>query len=115
MSQLEGYALDKFLDEVLSVRAGRRAPHLSKQETELLLIINTPLEEHIWERYTKLYAALRADRLTESEHTELMHLIDVVEIDNAKRIEHLIKLAHLRGTTLDDLMQSLGIGPRAHA
>ncbi len=99
----------------MRLRAERRAPHLSPEESDLLLKINTPLPEETWKRYSKLQAGLKADKLTKAEYAELLQLIDVVELDNAERIGHLIELARLRGTTLDVLMKSLGIGPRPHA
>ena len=114
VSQFSDAALDKFFNQVALLRAKRRAPHLSEQETELLLKINTPLAEQTWKRYTKLYAKMRAASISKAENTELLQLIDVVEMDNAERIGHLIELADLRGTTLEALMKSLGIGPRAH-
>jgi hypothetical protein len=113
--QLDGPEFETVAERMLMMRAERRAPHLSHEETDLLLQINTPLPEETWQRYSSLYAKLEPDTITQGEHAELLHLIDVVEMDNARRIGHLIELAELRGTTLPDLMQSLGIGPRAHA
>ena len=114
VSQFSDAALDKFFNQVLLLRAERRAPHLSLQEEELLLKINQPLPEPTWKRYTKLYARLQANAISKAEYAELLQLIDVVETDNAERIGHLIELANLRGTTLEALMKSLGIGPRPH-
>ena len=114
VSQFSDAALDRFFDQILRLRAERRAPHLSEQETELLLKINTPLPEQTWKRYTTLYAKMRADSISKTEYAGLLKLIDVVEMDNTERIGQLIELANLRGTTLEALMESLGIGPRAH-
>ena len=114
VAQFSDAALDQFFDQILRLRAERRAPHLSAQETELLLKINQPLPEPTWERYTKLYAKLQAESISKADYAELLQLIDVVEMDNAERIGHLIALANLRGTTLKALMKSLGIGPRSH-
>lgn len=114
VSQFSDAALDNFFDQILRLRAERRAPHLSEQETELLLKINTPLAEQTWKRYTKLYSKMRADSISKTEYAELLQLIDVVEMDNAERIGHLAELANLRGTTLEALMKTLGIGPHSH-
>ncbi len=113
--QLDGPELEAVSDRLLALRAERRAPHLPHEEADLLLKINTPLPEETWRRYTSLYAKLDPDTITAEEHAELLQLINVVEMDNARRIRHLIELARLRGTTLDALMKSLGIGPRSHA
>jgi hypothetical protein len=114
-NQLDGRELEIVADRLLMMRAERRAPHLSHEESDLLIQINTPLPEEIWQQYTSLYAKLEPDTITEEEHKELLRLIHAVEMDNAQRIGHLIKMAEMRGTTLPKLMQSLGIGPRAHA
>jgi len=113
--QLDGTELDAVTDSLLVLWAGRRAPHLSREETDLLLKINAPLPVEMWQRYSDLYAKLEPDMITPEEHGELKELIDVVEMDNARRIGNLIELARLRGTTLDALMKSLEIGPRPHA
>ena len=115
VSQFSDAALDNLFDRVLLLRAERRAPHLSEQETELLLKINIPLPEPTWKRYAELYTKLRANVLTELEDEELLQLIDIMEVDNAERIGHLAELANLRGMPLETLMKSLGIGPRSHA
>ena len=113
--QLDGPELEAVSDRLLMMRASRYAPHLAQAESDLLLKINMGLPEEIWQRYTKLYAKLEPGTITDEEHAELLKLIDIVELDNARRIGHLIELARLRGTTLDALMASLGIGPRSHA
>lgn len=48
------------------------------------------------------------------EQQELKQLTDQLEIANAHRIEALIKLAYLRSTTLDGLIDELGIRPPAY-
>lgn len=115
VSRLDTPDLDTFLDKALMLRAERRAPHLSREETDLLLKINTPLPTETWKRYSSLQAGRKADKVTEVEHAELLRLIDVVETDNAERIGRVAELARLRGTTLEALMRSLGVGPRPHA
>lgn len=114
VEQLDDTSLGEFLDRAYLVQAQRRVPHLSEQETELLLKINTPLDEKVWQQYTTLYAKLEPGTLTEAEHAALLELIDVIEIANAERIENLTKLAALRGMTLKALMKQMGIGPRPH-
>ena len=115
VAQLDTPDLDTFLDQVLLLRAERRAPHLSREETALLEKINTPLPEATWKRYSRLQKKRKADKLTEVEYGELLQLINVVEMDNAERIGRVAELARLRGTTLEALMKSLGVGPRPHA
>lgn len=105
------------LDDVdeLARRPSREAAHLSGNEAELLRQINQGLPAETWQRYHALMARLRAETLTPDEHAELLRLTDTVEMDNANRIRHLIALAKLRGTSLEDVMQALGIRPQTHA
>lgn len=113
-SQLDEPELEAVADRLLTMRAERRAPHLLQKESDLMLKISAGLPEETWRRYTSLYAKLEPDTITAEEHTELRQLINVVEIDNARRIGHLVELARLHGTTVEALMKSLGIGPRSH-
>ena len=52
----------------------------------------------------------REGALTPEEHGELVRLGDEVEVMDARRAEHLAELACLRGVSLDEVMDSLGIG-----
>lgn len=109
----EGYAKARLFQEGQQ-RATPAAPHLPAREAELLERINAGLPPETWQRYSALTRRREAETITDDEYAELLQLIDVVEADNAERIGHLIALARLRHTTLDALMRSLGIGPRAH-
>jgi hypothetical protein len=84
-------------------------PHLSRAEAELLQRINVGLPPAVWQRYHELVAKRRAETLTPEEHTVLITLSDQIEAANARRIEHLVELARLRQTSLEALMDQLGI------
>ena len=114
-SQLDSAELNILADRILTLRAQRRFSSLTLTETELLLKINVGLPEGTWKRYSYLKAQLSTEKISAQEHIELLNLIDVVEGDNARRLGYLAELSDLRGTTLDVVMQSLGIGPHAHA
>ncbi len=114
-SQLDSPELNILTDRILTLRAQRRVSNLTQAETDLMLKINRGLSDTIWKRYSDLQSQLHAETLSAEEHSELLYLIDVVERDNAKRLGQLAELASLRGTTLDALMLSMGIGPRAYA
>lgn len=47
-SQLDSSELEVVAERVLMLRAERRAPHLSHEESDLLLQINTPLPTYSW-------------------------------------------------------------------
>jgi hypothetical protein len=115
VSQLCNPERGGFVDQVLQLRAQRRAPHLPKKESELLLKINAGLPEATWRRQGVLDEKRRQETLTSAEHRELIALNDEIEEYGAWRIGYLAELARLRQTTLDDVMRTLGIGPRRHA
>jgi len=49
------------------------------------------------------------------EHRELLGLVNQLENAEAKRVEALGELAHLRGVSVTTLMQNLGIRPPEYA
>ena len=107
-----GLEAGHFVVQTLSERLSRfedQAPCLPYAEAELLEQINIGLAPETWERYHELIRRRRAESLTQEEQTELIGMSDEIETANARRIESLVKLAHLRGTTLPALMDELGI------
>jgi len=107
--------LDQFVDRVVAFRAGQRAPQLSGSESELLAKINQGVPAELQKRYDVLNAKRRAFTLNETEHEELLRLIEQVEGLDTRRVEHLAELARLRKTSLRALLKDLGIKPRPYA
>ncbi len=101
--------LERFASQVFALVAHRRAPSLSHEETELLSAINQGLPPEVRERYTALIARRREGSLTPDEHRELVRLGDEVEVMDARRAERLVELSRLRGVSLDEVMDSLGL------
>jgi hypothetical protein len=58
-------------------------------------------------------AKRQAEALTDEEHAELTALSNYIEELNARRMQRLAELAHLRGITLRELLERLGIAPPA--
>ncbi len=85
------------------------APRFSKAESELLQRINEGLPVETWRQYHALIAEREAGTLTAERQQILVGLIDQVEIAHARRLGNLMELANLRGTTLDAVMDDLGI------
>lgn len=92
----------------------REASPLSKAEADLLQKINLGLSPEIWEQYHALIAKRRAETLTSQDQTRLIEISDQIEQANAHRIQYLIELASLRGTSLEAVMQELGIETSAY-
>jgi len=110
--QLPQEELDQLVDDLLMLRARRIAPSLSRTEAELLLKINQWFPEETWRRYRELIEKRDDFTLTEAEYAELLDLSYEVEAANVERIKGLIELATLRGVSLDEVMDQLGIKPR---
>ena len=87
------------------------APGLNAQQSRLLEEINQGLSQTEWSLYYALVAKRQAGALTESEYAELTTMSARIEELNASRMEHLAELARLRGTTLPELLDELGIVP----
>jgi len=113
--QLSLPELEQFVSQVIALQAQRKAPSLPHAEAELLIKINQGVAFEIQKRYDELIAKRRAETLTPDEHDELLRLTDQIEQLEAHRVEYLSKLAHLRRTSLTELMQNLGIRPPAYA
>lgn len=105
--------LDRFVSDLLALRAERRAPRLAGAEASLLLRINRGLPPDLRARYDALRTKLDARELANDEHSELLRLTDQIERAQVDRVEALAELSRLRGKKLGALMDELGIhGPR---
>ena len=109
----EGLDPDRYVLHTLAERWGQThetiTPHLRRSESELLQHINEGLPAETWRQYHALIARRDAGTLTADDQKILVGLIDEVEIAHARRMKYLVELANLRETTLDELMDALGI------
>ena len=104
----QGFIL-RALRERLAAARRSSAPSLSTEEAQLLQEINRGLPGETWRLYASLKEKRRARTLTPEEHTEIIALSDKVEEMNARRMECVVRLAGLRQTSVDALMDDLGI------
>lgn len=104
-----------YIARTLEERLRPLPPRLSPEEARLLQQINQGWPAGFWQRYNELIAKRRAEELTFDEHAELIACSDQIEEANARRVQHLVELAHLRRTTLTSLMEELGIKPLSYA
>jgi hypothetical protein len=93
-------------------RDGQTAPHLSRDESQLLQQINIGFSNETWDRYDDLVARREDETLTSEEFEELKALTNQIEEQNVHRIQALIELARVRNTTFEALMDELQIRPR---
>lgn len=107
----DGIGPDDYVAKVLERHLHRQALTISEPEAELLAQINLGLSAQDWRRYYQLRDKLEDETLQENERFELIRMTDRIEMANAQRIEALIKLAALRRTTLDTLLNEFGLRP----
>jgi hypothetical protein len=108
-NQLNEPDLDQLVDQVLLLRAKRKANILSAAETELLLQINQGVPTELHQQYQALRIKRDEETLTDEEYELLLELSDRIELLAAERAGSLVKLAELRQVPLEQLMDELGI------
>ena len=111
ISEQEGREVGEIAARLLSgaVRSVRLRPMKEAAEAELLRKINEGWSLERWGRYHELAAKRRTETLTAEEHEELIALTNEREIAHSHRLECLIELAKLRQTSLEAVMEELGI------
>ena len=68
-----------------------------------------------WQRYNDLRARLADATLQPDEQEELIAFSDRIEAANVRRVAALIRLAEMRNTTVDALIDQLAIRPPVYA
>jgi hypothetical protein len=109
VKQLPLPELEQLVDRVIAIRAERRAPHLTGNESELLSRINQSLSAGDRARLKELIHMRDAETITSPELQELIGMTDRLERLQAERLAALAELATLRGVTFDEVINQLGI------
>lgn len=109
MGQLALSDLEQVMDRGYYLLAEKKAPHLSKRETELFTIINQGFSEEFYIRYKSLSEKLPSENFTPAERQEFISLNDQMEERSATRLLALLELAELRQISVEDLYKQLGI------
>jgi len=104
----QGYILSTLRQHLTGARRAA-VPRLTAAEANLLQEINRGLSAETWQHYNELKEKRRAEKLTAAEQAELIALSDRIEEMNVRRMASVIQLARLRQTSVDDLMDDLGI------
>jgi hypothetical protein len=111
VERLPQHELETFIAQIVALRAQCTTPHLSQDETALLLQINASISSDVPRRFNELAAKRQAATITPSELTALIQITNEI----AQRLATLIELAQLRQITVPLLMDALGIRLPAHA
>ena len=116
VDSLDTPELERFLAQVGTLLARRKAPSIPQREAVLLQQINRPLLPQPQQiQYQQLSQKLHTDNIAPSEYDALLNLVDMLEQADAERMQSLLELAQLRNLPLDILMQQLGIQtPKPH-
>ena len=115
VTQLPQTEFEEFLQTISRMRPLHEEHRLSARESELLLNINQGIPATMQQRYDELIEKRDARTLTAEEYEELLQLTDQVELLDAKRMDYLLELAHLRKQSLTLLMAELGLTPKTDA
>jgi hypothetical protein len=75
------------------------------------LIINQGPSSEFRKRLNHLVLKRQSLEIEESELTQLIEMTEQMELWNVERIQALIKLGQIRGRSLPEMMQDLGINP----
>ena len=111
VAKQEGLTTNTYIGKLLQRDLYQRRVTVSEAEENLLQQINIGMPEETWQRYHLLITKLEDETLQPDEQQELAQIIDQREEANVRRIDALIKLAQLRNTTLDALIDELGVRP----
>ncbi|MEL6263591.1 MAG: STAS/SEC14 domain-containing protein [Cyanobacteria bacterium J06626_6] len=108
-NQLNETELDRFLQQVVTLRTQRKASVLSVEEAQLLDKINQAIPATLQEQYQRLRTKREEESLKSQEHSQLIELSKQIEQLGAQRLEALATLAQLRQVSLPELMSQLGL------
>ena len=93
----------------------RGIPVMDETELKLLQQINKEFPANKWERLEFLDWKLEYRALNEAEEVESLELAEAYEEFSVERIESLAQLATIRRIHIDELMEELGLKPKARA
>ena len=108
--------LESFISGLNALVIRKRVADKGKQDKALLLKINqTVLPERALERYIFLQDKMELETLSEIEYKELVTLVNQEEKIRNKRFKYLLELSQLRGISLTELMDNLGLNTLNYA
>ena len=102
--------IEFFIKELNALVVRKRNDDTQKRDKFLLRKINeSVLSEEVLQRYSVLQEKIELSTLSDIEHKELLQLVEKEEKVRNRRFQYLIELAQLRGISLPELMQKLGL------
>jgi hypothetical protein len=115
-SDMPLHDLESFISQLNALAIRKRVADKGKRDKSLLLKINQAiLPEETMERYIELQEKMEIENLTDVEYQELLALVAQEEKVRNKRFQYLLELSQLRGISLTELMDNLGLNALNHA
>jgi hypothetical protein len=115
VAQIPVNELEYFVMELNALITRRKTNDKAYRDRALLSKINGAiLPKGKTERYMLLHLKLEAETISESEYQEFMDLVAQEEELRNERVKYMIELSQLRGITLPQVMNSLGINVSSH-
>ncbi len=115
-SEMPLHDLESFISGLNALVIRKRVADKGKRDKVLLLKINqTVLPEQAMERYIFLQDKMELENLSETEYKELLILVNQEEKIRNKRFQYLLELSQLRGISLSELMNNLGLNTLNYA
>lgn len=109
VKQLSAQELEDFVNRVLVFRAKRQTKTLPVSESEIIKKISRRFSPEKFGRMKVLQEKRLTSELAEIEYQELASLTDSLEEFHAQRMKNLVKLSKVRGLSLEETMNQLGI------
>lgn len=110
VSQIPVNELEYFVRELNALITRRKESNKEYRDRALLSKINQAvLPKGQTERYVSLHLKLEAETISESEYQEFMDLVAKEELLRNERVKYMIELSQLRGVSLPQVMNSLGL------
>jgi hypothetical protein len=108
--QLDVQHLDQLLRELNIIRVQKSGvPILDEAEAKLLQNINLGFDSEKWGRLKFLDWKSEFEELSPDEEVEALKLAEAYEEYSVERLKSIGQLAILRGTTIDEIMEQLGL------
>lgn len=111
---LDDRAFEKLYAQISLLKFKRAIPEKERLEKQLLRQINTGLPVETINRFRELQDKLREETITETEHRELLKLLEKLENLNVRRVESLIKLASFQNKPVQQVMKEIGFSRPEH-
>lgn len=102
--------LEYFIRELNALAIRKRFSDKEKRDKFLLRKINeSVLPDTAMAHYIYLQEKMELEKLPDAEYQELLSLVDKEEKIRNKRFQYLLELSQLRGISLTELMNHLGL------